>query len=137
MTERFSKVPRYVRDLSGASNPICTNRTKHIDVRCYYVRKKVDSKFYNVVHMSSADQNADGLTKNLPAEALMKHRRTLLNEYAWWSSSCLEWALLYVWCTRQGRCHVVWLTYHCRFGYCRPSKKGLREPLSVIDSVGK
>ena len=63
-----------------ASNPICTNRMKRIDVRCHFVREKVDRKIVKVVYVSSADQTTAGLTKNLPVEALVKHRWTLLNE---------------------------------------------------------
>lgn len=45
------------------------------------MREKVDEKVMKAVHdVSSANQSADGLTKNRPAEALGKHRRTLLNE---------------------------------------------------------
>lgn len=58
-----------------ASDPICTNRTKHTDVRCHHVREKVNQKFIKAVHVSCADQSADGITKNLPGEALLvKHR---------------------------------------------------------------
>ena len=63
-----------------ANNPIRTNRRKHTDVRCHFVWEKVDQKMTKVVYASSADQTSDGLTKNLLAEALVKHRRTLLNE---------------------------------------------------------
>ena len=62
-----------------ADNPICTNRKKHIDVRYYFVREKVANQTVKVVHVES-EQAADGLTKNLPEAALVRHRKTLLNE---------------------------------------------------------
>ena len=63
-----------------ADNPICTNRTKHIDVRYHFVREKVANQTVKVVHVESEKQAADGLTKNLPEAALVRHRKTLLNE---------------------------------------------------------
>ena len=63
-----------------AKNPICTSRTKDIGVRCHFVREKVDEKVIEVSHVSTARQSADGLTKNLPAEALVRHRKVFLNE---------------------------------------------------------
>lgn len=67
-----------------ASGLICTNRRKHLDVWRHFVREKVDEKTIQLVHVSSADQSADDLTKNILAEALVKHRRTLLQEWACW-----------------------------------------------------
>ena len=62
-----------------AENPICTNRTKHIDVRYHFIREKVEDGTVRVVHVESRKQTADGLTKNLPQESFAWHRRTLLN----------------------------------------------------------
>ena len=62
-----------------SDNPICTNRTKHIDVRFHFIREKVEDKTVRVVHVVSKKQSADGLTKNLPEELFSQHRRTLLN----------------------------------------------------------
>lgn len=49
-----------------ASNPICTNRMKHVGIRCHFVREKFDEKFMKVAHVSSSNQSADGSMKNLP-----------------------------------------------------------------------
>lgn len=56
-----------------ASNPICTSRTKHIDVRYHFVKGRVDEKVIEASHIPTARQSADGLTNKLPGETLMKH----------------------------------------------------------------
>ena len=63
-----------------ADNPICTNRTKHIDVRYHLVREKVYNQTVKILHVESEKQAADGLTKNLGKATLVRHRKTLLNE---------------------------------------------------------
>ena len=62
-----------------AANPICTNRTKHIDVRHHFLREKVEKDIILLALVGSSDQHADALTKNLGSVAHSKHRQFLLN----------------------------------------------------------
>jgi hypothetical protein len=54
-----------------ANNPMASNRTKHIDIKHYYIRELVDAKTIAVVSVGTADMLAYGLTKALPEP---KHR---------------------------------------------------------------
>lgn len=57
------------------SNPICsTSRTKHTDVRRYFVREKVNEKVIEASPIPTARQSGlDDLTKYLPGETFVKH----------------------------------------------------------------
>ena len=49
-----------------ATNPTCSDRTKHIDIDCHFIRQHVSSHFLNLIHVSSSNQIADILTTTLP-----------------------------------------------------------------------
>ena len=48
-----------------ANNPVTTSNIKHIDVRHHFLRERVASGAFKVVHVPSARQHADFLTKAL------------------------------------------------------------------------
>ena len=48
-----------------AENPEASKRTKHIDVRFHHVREQVEAGNIKIYFVSSKDQKADGMTKNL------------------------------------------------------------------------
>ena len=62
-----------------AENPISGGRTKHIDVRCHFVRELVERKVLNIPYTESSNQHADILTKPLGLEAFARHRSFLMN----------------------------------------------------------
>lgn len=63
-----------------ASNPIRTNRTKHIDVRHHIIlRETVQQGKFELVHVCFQEQVADVLAKSLSSEAYTEHRKASTN----------------------------------------------------------
>lgn len=77
----FSTPQLYCDKLSAVSlahNPVLHARTKHMELDIHFVRKKVLSKALTVIHVPSADQLADSLTKPL-SSSKFNLLRTKLN----------------------------------------------------------
>ncbi|XP_075077325.1 uncharacterized protein LOC142164058 [Nicotiana tabacum] len=51
-----------------AANPICHEKTKHIDIDCHFVRKRILLGVMRTEHVSTKEQLADLLTKSLGKE---------------------------------------------------------------------
>lgn len=66
--------------LKVTDDAVCTNHTKHIDVRYPFVREKLANQTVTNVHVESEKQAADDFTKNLSEAALVHKRKTLLNK---------------------------------------------------------
>jgi hypothetical protein len=52
-----------------ANDPVSYNRTKHIEVRYYYIRQLVAYNKLRIQHLPTKDMLADVLTKPLPFPA--------------------------------------------------------------------
>ncbi|CAN0320708.1 unnamed protein product [Pylaiella littoralis] len=62
-----------------ASNPATTPNSKHIDIKHHFIRERVARGEFRVVHVRSALQHADFLTKALPKDAFCAHRDFVMN----------------------------------------------------------
>ena len=62
-----------------AGNPLCSGRSKHIDVRWHLIRELVEKNELKVVHVASEWQHTDILMKALHAKLFKRHRKVLLN----------------------------------------------------------
>ena len=53
-----------------AKNPISHNRTKHIDIKFYYVREALEDGIINLIYCPTEQMTADILTKPLTCQRL-------------------------------------------------------------------
>jgi hypothetical protein len=60
-----------------AKNSVHHERSKHIDVKFYFIREQVKEKKVELIHMSSDDQVADIFTKPLPIVKFEKFKNLL------------------------------------------------------------
>ena len=60
-------------------HPLSNSNSKHIDVRHHFLRELVERKELQIIHVASADQHADFLTKALPQREFEVHRNFVMN----------------------------------------------------------
>ena len=60
-----------------ASSPAVSNRSKHIDVRCHFIKLNVATGEFTINWASTDDMPADIFTKPLPAVTFLRHRDAL------------------------------------------------------------
>ena len=53
-----------------ANNPVCHGKTKHFNIKVYYLIKMQQSREVNLIYCKSKDQLADMFTKSLPINKL-------------------------------------------------------------------
>jgi hypothetical protein len=66
-----------VQPSSSQKNPIMHGRSKHIDVRFYFLRDLTRDRVIELLHCGSQDQVADFLTKPIKLESFVKLREQL------------------------------------------------------------
>ena len=64
--------------IAMAVDPVISESTKHIAVRYYAVRDRIEEKLISVVHCPSTEMVADILTKPLRRQLFNTHRLTIL-----------------------------------------------------------
>ena len=62
-----------------ASNPILSQRTKHISVRQHFIREFVQGGIIKVIFVRSRNNDADIFTKKLSRELFEKHKNRIIN----------------------------------------------------------
>ena len=67
------------RAIHLANRPVTTCNSKHIDVPHHFLRERVANGEFRVIHVPSAQQQADFLTKVLHTEAFRFHRNFVMN----------------------------------------------------------
>jgi hypothetical protein len=65
-----------------ASNPVTSGNSKHFDVRCHYVRDKVEDGMIEIKYLETGSMVADMMTKALDRVKFEKHRTTTLGAAA-------------------------------------------------------
>mmetsp|Transcript_90100 Transcript_90100/g.131860 ORF Transcript_90100/g.131860 Transcript_90100/m.131860 type:complete len:269 (+) Transcript_90100:335-1141(+) len=62
-----------------SENTVHRERSRHIDMRKYYVRELVEEKLIKLMPCGTQEITADALTKSLPYPSLRTHRNTMLD----------------------------------------------------------
>lgn len=78
--EEIGPVELYIDNRSAinlAKNPVFHGRSKHIDIRFYFIRECIDRGEIIVKHVRSEDQRADILTKALSTVKFEQMRKLL------------------------------------------------------------
>ena len=70
----------YIGCMALATNPMTTGKTKHIDVRCHFIREVVKSKAAFLEYCPTTDMLPDVLTKfSLPTTLHLQHVSRMLS----------------------------------------------------------
>ena len=64
-----------------SENPVHRERSKHIDFRVHALRDRVIAGEVVLIDCASRNMVADSFTKNLPADAFLRHRNTQLRRH--------------------------------------------------------
>ena len=58
-------------------NPVYHKRTKHIDLKYFFVREFWECKHVDYIYINTKDQAADAFTKPLPRDSFYKFRQMI------------------------------------------------------------
>jgi hypothetical protein len=64
--------------LKMATNVVVSGRNKHMQLKMHYVRERVEAKEIDLHYISTSQQRADLLTKNLPRPSFERLRALLM-----------------------------------------------------------
>ena len=59
--------------IDAAGSPLSSSNSKHIDVKCHFVRELVGTRDLSAKYLGTEDQHADNLKKATGKESFKKH----------------------------------------------------------------
>ena len=69
-------------------NPMISRRNKHIEIDCHFIRDHYELGNIQVEHISTTDQTADLMTKNLNSTSFLRHTSKLLHQTSTIEGDC-------------------------------------------------
>jgi len=73
-----------------SENPVRCKFSRHINIRCYFVRELVKAEFEKLIPLRTHKMVADALTKSLPSPALIDHCRVIMDQTSFESRVFVE-----------------------------------------------
>ena len=77
--------------IAMSENTVHQERSRHIDVRKYFVRELVEEKVLKLIPCGTKDMTADALTKSLAYPSFKMHRSTMLDASSLHSRTSWTW----------------------------------------------
>ena len=77
--------------IAMSENTVHRERSRHIDVRKYFVRELVEEKVLKLIPCRTKDMTADALTKSLAYPSFKMHRSTMLDASSLHSRTSWTW----------------------------------------------
>jgi hypothetical protein len=62
-----------------SQNKTSEKRTKHIDMKCHFIREQIQNGLVTVEFVRTSENHADAFTKNLGSEKFQFHTKNILN----------------------------------------------------------
>ena len=61
-------------------NPVAHNRTKHIDIRYFFIRHHIENGEFDIIYVPSGENLADIFTKSVSQQIFARHLKTLISK---------------------------------------------------------